>query len=136
MTAADQLSRRERQIMDVLYRMGEASAKEVQENINDAPSYSSVRTLIGKLEEKGHVAHKEVGPKYVYYPLVEAATASRSALKNIVKTFFEDSPFLAVNSLLDMKSGTLSANELDRLEQIIKDRREEVDVHKTDSAKS
>ena len=122
--------------MDVLYRMGEASAKEVLESIEDAPSYSSVRTLIGKLEEKGHVAHKEVGPKYVYYPLVEIATASRSALSNIVKTFFEDSPYLAVNSLLDMQSKKLSEDELDHLDQMIQERRKDVTARKAGSDKS
>jgi BlaI family penicillinase repressor len=133
MTRADQLSRRERQIMDVLYRLREASAKEVMENIEDAPSYSSVRTLIGKLAEKGHVAHKQMGPKYVYYPLVEIDKASKSALTNIVKTFFDGSPFLAVNSLLDMKSQELSEEELDRLNQMIKLRRQELMASKADS---
>lgn len=133
MTRADQLSRRERQIMDVLYRLREASAKDVMENIENAPSYSSVRTLIGKLVEKGHVAHKQVGPKYVYYPLVEIEKASKSALTNIVKTFFNDSPFLAVNSLLGMNSQELSEEELDRLNQMIKHRRQELMANKADS---
>lgn len=120
MSAADQLSRRERQIMDVLYRLGEASAKDVQDNIEDAPSYSSVRTLLGKLKEKGHIDHRESGPKYLYSPLVKRQVASRSALSNVVKTFFEDSPFLAVNSLLDQSVHALSGEELSRLEQLIK----------------
>ncbi len=120
MTDADQLSRRERQIMDVLYRLGEASAKDVQDNIEDAPSYSSVRTLLGKLVEKGHIDHRESGLKYLYFPLVKRQVASRSALRNVVKTFFDDSPYLAVNSLLDQSVHALSADELDRLEQMIK----------------
>jgi len=120
MTDADQLSRRERQIMDVLYRLGEASAKDVQDNIEDAPSYSSVRTLLGKLVEKGHIDHRESGLKYLYFPLVKRHVASRSALRNVVKTFFDDSPYLAVNSLLDQSVHTLSTDELDRLEQMIK----------------
>ena len=120
MTNAVQLSRRERQIMDVLYRLGEASAKDVQDNIEDAPSYSSVRTLLGKLKEKGHIDYRESGPKYLYFPLVKRQVASRSALSNVVKTFFEDSPFLAVNSLLDQSVNSLSAEELSRLEQLIK----------------
>lgn len=120
MPKADQLSRRERQIMDVLYRLGEASAKDVQDNIQDAPSYSSVRTLLGKLVEKGHIDRRESGPKYLYFPLVKRQVASRSALSNVVKTFFEDSPFLAVNSLLDQSVHALSAEELNRLEQLIK----------------
>ncbi len=123
MTRPDQLSRRERQIMDVIYRLEQASAKEVMENIEDAPSYSSVRTLLGKLVEKGHIAHKESGLKYVYFPLVERKTASKSALSNVVKTFFENSPVMAVNSLLDMSTSKLSDDDLDRLEQLIKDKR-------------
>ena len=123
MTNADQLSRRERQIMDVLYRMEEASAKEVMEAIEDAPSYSSVRTLLGKLVEKGHIDHKESGLKYVYFPLVGRKAASQSALSNVVKTFFADSPYLAVNSLLDMSLNKLSDTELERLDQLIQARK-------------
>lgn len=119
MTNADQLSRRERQIMDVLYRLESASAKEVMENIKDAPSYSSVRTLLGKLLEKGHVAHRAEGVRYVYFPVVARTQASKSALSNLVKIFFGDSPFLAVNSLLDMSVHELSQEELDRLDQLI-----------------
>lgn len=123
MTHADQLSRRERQIMDILYRLGQASAKEVMENMEDAPSYSSVRTLIGKLVEKGHVDHMESGLKYVYFPLVTHGQASRSALGNVVKTFFEDSPYLAVNSLLDMSIHELSDDQLDELNKLIQARK-------------
>ncbi|MDP1931436.1 MAG: BlaI/MecI/CopY family transcriptional regulator [Gammaproteobacteria bacterium] len=119
MTTSRDLSRRERQIMDVIYRMNEASAKEVMEALDDAPSYSSVRTLLGKLVEKGHIAHRESGLKYVYYPLVERQEASVSALSNVVKTFFGDSPFLAVNSLLDMSAGEISDEELERLNKLI-----------------
>ena len=128
MAKADQLSRRERQIMDVLYRLGEASAKDVQDNIEDAPSYSSVRTLLGKLVEKGHINHREVGPKYLYFPLVKRQVASRSALSNVVKTFFEDSTFLAVNSLLDQPAHSITAEELSRLEQLIKEKKKTLDT--------
>lgn len=123
MTNADQLSRRERQIMDILYRLGQASVKDVMENMDDAPSYSSVRTLLGKLVEKGHVVHQESGLKYVYSPLVERGKASRSALGNVVKTFFDDSPYLAVNSLLDMSIHELSDDELDELNRMIQSRK-------------
>lgn len=119
MAKVTQLSRRERQIMDVIYRMNEATAKEVMEALEDAPSYSSVRTLLGKLVEKGHVAHRESGLKYVYYPLVKREAASVSALSNVVKTFFSDSPFLAVNSLLNMSDGDISDEELERLNKLI-----------------
>lgn len=120
MNSTDQLSRRERQIMDVLYRLGSASAKEVMENMEDAPGYSSVRTLLGKLVEKGHIDHRESGLKYVYFPLIAREKASHSALSNLVKTFFSDSPVLAVNSLLDMSINDLTDTELDRLDQLIK----------------
>lgn len=130
MTNADQFSRRERQIMDVLYRLGEASAKDVQDNIEDAPSYSSVRTLLGKLVEKGHIDHRESGPKYLYFPLVKRQVASRSALSNVVKTFFEDSPFLAVNSLLDQSVNSLSSEELNRLERLIQEKKKTLSKEK------
>ncbi|MEX0738075.1 MAG: BlaI/MecI/CopY family transcriptional regulator [Pseudohongiella sp.] len=123
MTRPDQLSRRERQIMDILYRLGNASAKDVMDNMEDAPSYSSVRTLLGKLVEKGHADHRESGLKYVYFPLVARAKASRSALGNVVKTFFEDSPYLAVNSLLDMSIDDLTDTELDQLKTMIQTRK-------------
>lgn len=123
MSKASKLSRRERQIMDVIYRLQEASAKEVMDNMEDPPSYSSVRTLLRKLVEKGHVNHKESGLKYVYFPVVESKVASRSALSNIVKTFFGDSPALAVNSLLDMSIDKISDEELKALEQLIKARK-------------
>lgn len=123
MTRPDQLSRRERQIMDILYRLGKASAKDVMENMDDAPSYSSVRTLLGKLVEKGHADHRESGLKYVYFPLVAREKASRSALGNVVKTFFDDSAYLAVNSLLDMSINELSDQELDQLKAMIQARK-------------
>lgn len=123
MTSSRELSRRERQIMDVIYRMNEATAKEVMDAIEDAPSYSSVRTLLGKLVEKGHVAHRESGLKYVYYPLIERQAASVNALSNVVKTFFSDSTFLAVNSLLDMSDGDISDEELERLNKLIQEKK-------------
>ncbi len=123
MTRPDQLSRRERQIMDILYRLGKASAKDVMENMDDAPGYSSVRTLLGKLVEKGHADHRESGLKYVYFPLVAHEKASRSALGNVVKTFFDDSPYLAVNSLLDMSINDLTEQELDQLKAMIQARK-------------
>ncbi len=123
MANADQLSRRERQLMDVLYRLEQASAKEVMNNLQDAPSYSSVRTLLGKLVEKGHIDHKRQGSKYVYFPLVARTEASRSALSNLVKTFFSDSPYLAVNSLLDMSVNEMSEQELDELDRLIKQKK-------------
>lgn len=119
MTKPSKLSRRERQIMDILYRLEEASAKDVMAEMEDAPSYSSVRTLIGKLVDKGHVAHRESGLKYVYYPLQTRDKASKSALSHLLQTFFDDSPLRAVNSLLDMSAKNLSDAELQELADII-----------------
>lgn len=125
MNLPDPLSRRERQIMDVLYRLEKASAKDVMENLEDAPSYSSVRTLLGKLEEKGHIDHVESGPKYVYFPLVARKEASRSALSNVVRTFFRGSPVMAVNSLLDMSLEDLSQSDLDELHRMIQEKKKQ-----------
>lgn len=125
MTKPNKLSRRERQIMDILYRLEEASAKDVMVEMEDAPSYSSVRTLIGKLVEKGHVAHRESGLKYVYYPLQTREKASKSALNHLLQTFFDDSPLRAVNSLLDMSARTLSDEELQELADIIETKKRE-----------
>lgn len=119
MVKASKLSRRERQIMDILYRLGEASAKEVMENLEDSLNYSSVRTFLRKLEEKGHITHQEHGKKYVYKPVVGREKASSSALSNLVKTFFADSPVMAVNSLLDMSLDDISDEELAELEKLI-----------------
>lgn len=130
MPQPDQLSRRERQIMDILYRLGEASVKDVMDSMEDAPSYSSVRTLIGKLVEKGHVGHKESGLKYVYFPLVTHDQASKSALGNLVKTFFDDSPYLAVNSLLEQSIHQLSDDQLDELNELIQARKQQKNNNK------
>lgn len=119
MVEATKLSRRERQIMDILYRLESASAKRVMENLTDAPSYSTVRTILQKLLEKGHIAYRESGLKYVYYPLVDHKKASKNALQNVVKTFFQDSPLMAVNSLLGMASDKISKEELEELTQLI-----------------
>ena len=113
------LSRRERQIMDVLYRRGRATAAEVREAIPDAPSYSSVRTILRILEEKGHVSHQEDSARYVYRPRVKPELATRSALKHLLDTFFGGSAERAVVRLLDSSASSLSAEELDRIERMI-----------------
>ena len=114
------LSRRERQIMDIIYARGEAAAAEVQEALPDAPSYSAVRTILRILEEKGHLKHREDGPRYVFMPTEPRAKASRSALKRVVQTFFDGSLASAVAALVDGDGGKLSAEELQRIEGIIK----------------
>src|SRR5215510_4300461 len=114
------LSRRERQIMDIIYARGEAAAAEVHEELPDAPSYSAVRTLLRILEEKGHLKHREDGPRYVFMPTEPRTKASRSALKRVVQTFFEGSLSNAVAALVDGEGGKISAEELQRIEAIIK----------------
>ena len=119
------LSRRERQIMDVLYQRGKASAGDVREGITDAPSYSAVRAMLRVLEEKGHIAHSMDGVKYVYSPTVRRDKAKRSALKHLLDTFFNDSPEQVVAALLDVSSTRLTRPELDRMAEIIEKARQE-----------
>ena len=116
-------SRRERQIMDVIYARGEATAAEIAEAITDAPSYSAVRALLRILEEKGALKHREDGPRYVFMPTEPHDKASRSALKGVLQTFFEGSLANAVAALVDSKDGQFSPEELNRLETIIKQAR-------------
>ena len=113
------LSRRERQIMDILYRQGKASANDVRDAMPDAPSYSAVRAMLRVLEEKGHIKHQEEGMKYVYAPVVAAGKAKRSAVKHVLETFFEGSAEQAVAALLDVSSSRLTREELDRMAALI-----------------
>jgi predicted transcriptional regulator len=113
------LSRRERQIMDVLYRKESATSAEVMENLPDAPSYSAVRALLRILEQKGHVRHEEKAGKYVFMPTMRREKAKRSALRHLVQTFFDGSTEDAVAALLDTSSSKLSQDELDRLQTLI-----------------
>ena len=119
------LSRRERQIMDVLYQRGKASAADVREGMTDAPSYSAVRAMLRVLEEKGHIAHSMDGVKYVFSPTVRRDKAKRSALKHLLDTFFNDSPEQVVAALLDVSSTRLTRPELDRMADIIEKARQE-----------
>jgi len=122
--ASVQLSRRERQIMDVIYRRGRATAAEVLEDLPDPPSYSAVRALLRLLEEKGHVQHEQDGPRYVYAPTVARDRARRSALKHVVRTFFDGSASEAMAALLDGET-RLDDAELDRLSEMIEQARKE-----------
>ena len=126
MTNLNKLSRRERQIMDALYRLEEASAKEIQDALGDPLSDSSIRTFLRKLEEKGHIKHREAGPKFIYSPIVARNKASASALSNVVKTFFSDSPLMAVNSLLDMSMEDISEDDIRSLEKLIREKKQEL----------
>ena len=120
-----QLSRRERQIMEVVYRGGKAAATDVLERIPDPPSYSAVRAMLRILEQKGHLRHVVEGNRYVYRPIVPADRARRSALKSVLQTFFEGSPEKAVAALLDMSRAELSDEDLDSLSRLIDQAREE-----------
>jgi predicted transcriptional regulator len=117
------LSRRERQILDILYQRSLATAAEVQTALPDPPSYSAVRALLRILEDKGHVRHQQDGPRYVYLPTVARDNAKRSALRHMLKTFFDGSPEQAISALLDDASTKLSPAELDRLARLIDDAR-------------
>ena len=116
-----QLSRRERQIMEIVYRKGNATAAEVHEGMPDRPSYSAVRALLRVLEGKGHLRHREDGPRYVYAPTVPRDRARRSALQRVVGTFFAGSVTDAVAALLDLESARLDDGELERLSALVAD---------------
>lgn len=120
-----ELSRRERQIMDLLYQRGRATAAEVQAELPDPPGYSAVRAMLRVLEEKGHVRHQQDGPRYVYLPRVARDRAKRSALRHVVRTFFDGSTEQLVAALLDDGSTQLSEGELDRLASLIERARKE-----------
>lgn len=119
------MSRRERQIMDILYQRGRASASDVREAMDDAPGYSAVRAMLRILEEKGHVRHESEGLKYVYVPVVTRDKAKRSAVKHLLETFFRDSPDQVVAALLDVSSKRLTRDELDRMAEMIEKARKE-----------
>jgi predicted transcriptional regulator len=117
------LTRREREIMDILYRRGKATAHEVLDELADPPSYSAVRALLRLLEERGHVKHTQDGQRYVFAPAVARGDARKSALSHLVKTFFAGSVEDAVVALVDRSK--LSPEELDRLSEVIDRARKE-----------
>ena len=119
------LSRRERQIMDIVYERSQVTAAEVQRRLPDPPSYSAVRAMLRVLEEKGHLEHRQDGPCYVYWATVPIETARRSAVKRVLRTFFDNSLEEAVATLLDVSASKLSREELDRLAGMIEKARQE-----------
>jgi predicted transcriptional regulator len=121
----ENLSRRERQIMEVLYRCGRASVGEVMQELPDPPTYSAVRAMLRILEEKGQIKHLEEGKKFVYLPSVPRGKASRFALRNVLQTFFNGSVEQVVASLIDLEKEKLSEEELDRLSRLIENARQE-----------
>ncbi len=120
-----QLGRRERQIMDVVYRRGRASVTEVLAELSDPPSYSSVRGMLGLLEDKGYLRHEQEGLKYVYLPAEDTRQVRATALKHMVRTFFGGSPEQAVAALLEMPDSKLSAKDKQRFSQLIKKAQQE-----------
>jgi len=119
------LSRRERQILDVLYRLGRATAAEVHQALPDRPGYSAVRAMLRVLEEKKHIRHEEKDLRYVFMQVVPREKARRSAVRHVLDTFFDGSPEQAVATLLDVSGRDLTTEELDRLAALIEKARQE-----------
>ncbi len=119
------LSRRERQIMDIVYEMKEATALQVLERLPSPPSYSAVRALLRVLEQKGHLAHRQDGPRYVFKPILPREKARRGALQDVLKTFFDNSTEDAVATLLDISEENLSEADYARLLNLIEKARKE-----------
>ena len=120
-----QLGRRERQIMEAVYRLGQASVAEVLEQLEDPPSYSAVRAMLRILEDKGHLRHEQDGPRYIYLPVVPREKARGSILRDMVHRLFDGSIEQAVAALLDQRSGRLDEAELERLERIVRSARKQ-----------
>ena len=114
------LTKRERQIMDVLYRLGRANAGEIQALIPGAPSYSTIRTQLRVLEEKGHLRHEDDGVRYVYMPVVPRHAARRTAVKHLIDTFFDGSPANLLTALLGSDGARLTDVDLERIAALVK----------------
>ena len=114
-----ELTRRERQIMDILYRLGRATAGEVMQNLSGEPNYSTVRTQLRVLEEKGHVKHEEVGLRYVYFPVAPRSAVRQSALKHLIDTFYDGSTEKVVAALLGVEGSRMSQEQLDRIAAMV-----------------
>ena len=119
------LSRRERQIMDIIYQRGEASVADVLTNLPDPPGYNSVRVLLRILEDKGYLSHRQEGQRYIYLPTVLPEKAKRSELERLLRTFFEDSTPKVMSALLDISASKMSEKELDELSQMVEQAKKE-----------
>ena len=119
------LGRRERQIIEALFKRGRATVSEVLADLADPPSYSSVRAMLGKLEKKGYVRHVEDGPRYLYLPAVPTERARQTAMNNLVETFFQGSVESAAVALLRMSDTKVDQDTIDRLSQLVADTRKE-----------
>ncbi len=113
------LSRRERQMMDVLYQKGKATAAEIRELIPDPPSYSAVRAKLSVMEDKGYISHVYDGPRYVYQPVVKRESAERTAVSHLMETFFDNSVEKAITALFEHSEANMSDDELERLAALI-----------------
>ena len=120
-----QLSRRERQIMDIIYQRGQATAAEVLENLPNPPGYSAVRAMLRLLEEKGYLKHEQDGPRYLFKPTLAREKARKSAMKQMLETFFDGSTEQAVAALLNLSKSKLGREELDRLSRMIETAKKE-----------
>ena len=118
-------SRREREVMDVAYRRGRVSAADVLAELADPPSYSSVRSTLNILEQKGHLRHEAAANRYVYFPTLERSQARRSALDQLLSTFFDDSPAEVVTALLEVRGTELTDDDLEQLSRLIDQARQE-----------
>lgn len=121
----EELSRRERQIMEIIYRKGSAAASEVQAELNDSINYSTVRALLRILEEKGHLNHETLNNKYIYHPTVPRQNAIQSVVTNLLDTFFDNSVEQAIAALLELKKDNLNDEELNRLARMVEAARKE-----------
>ena len=121
----DGLSRREREIMDVLYKLGKATAAQVQEALAEPPTYTAIRTHLTILEKKGHLKHTQDGPRYVYAPSVAREKMAQKAVKSVLSTFFDNSVEGVVAALLNQEDTKLSRTELDRLSALIEKAKED-----------
>src|SRR5882762_7055937 len=115
----EQLGRRERQIMEIIYRRGRANAAEVLADIPDPPTYTAVRGMLRLLERKGYLRHEQDGPRYVYVPTADPARVSKTALQHLVRTFFDNSAGAAVAAMVGMYGGELSDDDLETLQRVI-----------------
>lgn len=119
MPVALPLSRRERQIMDIVYELGECSGKDIEGKISDPPSYSAIRATVAKLERKGFLNHRERDLKYYFYPTIDPKEARVSAIQRLLKTFFDGSASQAMSTMLDLSIDQVSEQDLDKLNQLI-----------------
>lgn len=119
------LSRRESQIMNVVYRLGEAAVADVVDEMPDDPGYNTVRVTMSNLENKGYLTHREEGQRYVYRPSIPAEKAKRSEMSHVLRTFFSDSPSQAILTLLDMSGEEINEEDLDEIARWIREARDE-----------